>query len=155
MAQIYAKAYAGPRIFGPWVMLTYQVTPLLVTIEATPLGGTAIQCQAHYYDEGGALREPFFPGVTQFVTGNYAHNIRVRFRGEPLGTAVDVVAELLSVSSRRQKSAAVDVITRPVSQWTPGDVHTVMLERMGRPSSDPLHDRLAEMERQWFRQTDN
>ena len=147
MATIYAKAWAAPGVFGPWVTLTYQVSPLLVAIEATPVGNTVIQGQAHYYDEGGSLREPFFPGITEFITGNYAHNIRVRFRGIPFGSKVDIVAELSPVSSRRERSAATDLMMRPVSQWTPDDVGTVMQERMGRPASDPSRERLADLER--------
>ena len=153
MAAIYAKAWAAPGVFGPWVTLTYQVTPLQVTIEAMPVGGTAIQCQAHYYDESGNLREPLFPGIIRFATGNFAHNIRVRFMGLPLGTAVDVAADLSPVPSVGKVSAAMELLAHPVSQWSPDDVRSVMLERMGRPATDPLRERLASLERQWFRQT--
>ena len=99
MSIIRARVQALPMKFGAWYTLTYQVTPLSVIIEAAPVGATEIDCQAHYYDEGGVLQEPYFPGIIQFTTGNDAHNIRVRFRGNPLGTAVDVVAD----SGRRRR----------------------------------------------------
>jgi hypothetical protein len=83
-------AYAPPNVFGPWVQVGAHSGAASFSISASPVGSTAIVGEVRYYGADGRLRiEPFY-GPKSIQTCNCYGTVQVRFKGVPLGSAVDV-----------------------------------------------------------------
>ncbi|NOT00167.1 MAG: PQQ-binding-like beta-propeller repeat protein [Phycisphaerales bacterium] len=92
------KVYAPPLFFGPWVTAYGGNGPHRVTISAQPQGDTTIFGQVHYYacetdpnqcGSGGVEKTVSFGAVTSVFTADAFANVRVRFKGIPLGSVVN------------------------------------------------------------------
>lgn len=84
------SAYAGPGVFGSWTQVGAYLSSVRFSISASPVGKTAIVGEARYYGTDGQLKvEPFY-GSTTVTTCNCVGTLQVRFKGLPLGTAVNV-----------------------------------------------------------------
>jgi hypothetical protein len=84
------SAYAGPNVFGPWTQIGSHAGAITYTINASPVGNTAIVGEVAYFAADGQRKvEPFY-GSTVIRTCNCYATVQVRFKGIPLGSAVNV-----------------------------------------------------------------
>lgn len=83
-------AYAPPAVFGPWTTaidgLGYAAS---IRIAASPLGETTVFGEAKFWNEAGIETVQPFQGAALIRTCNCLQNILVRFKGVPLGSAVE------------------------------------------------------------------
>lgn len=81
--------YAGPNIFGPWVVVGSHIGPVSFRITAKALGNTDLTAEVKYYKgENNQVIEGFIDTV-EVKTANVVANVEVRFRGSPFGSAVE------------------------------------------------------------------
>lgn len=81
--------WAPPMIYGPWVVVASHGGVVRYTITARPQGSTMVMGEVKYHSHTGERVEAF-KDVARITTGNSWANVRVRFKGIPLGSAVDV-----------------------------------------------------------------
>jgi hypothetical protein len=81
--------WAPPMAFGPWTVVASHGGPVGYTIDMRVLGSTVVIGEVKYYGARGERVEQF-RGQTHIRTGNAWGNVRVRFRGVPLGSSVEV-----------------------------------------------------------------
>jgi hypothetical protein len=84
------KVWAPPNVFGDWYEVGAHTAARSFKITARPIGSTAIVGEVHYFAEDG--RETIEPFTREIMirTGNFVAPVKVRFKGIPLGTAVEV-----------------------------------------------------------------
>lgn len=87
--------YAPPLTWSPWYTVGSYFTEegIKYTVEAVPAGdGTLLHAQVSFFSNEGEKIIDFTGGtsVTFTVCDNCAANIKVRFKGNPLGTGVKV-----------------------------------------------------------------
>jgi hypothetical protein len=86
--------YAPPLVFSPWVNVGSHGGSVTYAISFSPLGDTLIQAEIRYfrYEKLPRVEEPINSGGS-IVTANVFANVEMRFKGFPLGSAVDVTIE--------------------------------------------------------------
>ncbi|MGD0042801.1 MAG: hypothetical protein ABSE84_20745 [Isosphaeraceae bacterium] len=84
------EAYAPPNVFGNWYEVGAHLGAATFKITARPLGNSAIVGEVHYFAEDGRETiKPFTQEIT-IRTANGVAAVKVRFKGIPTGTAVEV-----------------------------------------------------------------
>jgi hypothetical protein len=83
-------AYAPPNAFGVWVQVGAHANATAFSISATPVGATSIVGEVRYFGVDGREKIEPFIGSTVIRTCNCVATVQVRFKGIPLGSAVDV-----------------------------------------------------------------
>jgi len=81
--------WAPPNFFGPWVIVASHGGVVRYTIQASAVGSTLVIGEVKYYSQTGERIEQF-RDVARITTGNAWANVRVRFKGIPLGSSVEV-----------------------------------------------------------------
>jgi hypothetical protein len=84
------SAYAGPNVFGPWIQVGAYLGSVQYSVSASPVGKTAIMGEVRYYGTDGQLKVESFYGSKTVTTCDCVGTLQVRFKGLPLGTAVNV-----------------------------------------------------------------
>jgi hypothetical protein len=83
-------AYAPPNVFGGWVQVGAYANATSFSISVTPVGATAIVGEVRYFGTDGQLKIEQFFGSIAIQTCNCVGTLQVRFKGIPLGSAVNV-----------------------------------------------------------------
>jgi hypothetical protein len=86
--RLYA-AYAGPNIWGPWVIILSHLGIVNCSISAKPVGDTVLRCRVRYFDSKNVQVTEEWNGDVKITTSNSVANVEVSFLGIPLGSAVD------------------------------------------------------------------
>jgi hypothetical protein len=82
-------AYAPPLFFGPWSVATSHTGRARVRLSASPIGDTEIFGEVRYYDSSNTQVVKSWHRQITFDVGDSYANIEVRFKGVPLGSAVE------------------------------------------------------------------
>jgi len=82
------NSYAPPNVWGVWNQVASHGGRITFNISYKTLGDTVVYGQVNYYSEDDWKTEDFFESVT-IRTGNAWAQVKVRFKGVPLGSAVE------------------------------------------------------------------
>jgi len=84
------SAYAPPFVFGPWMTAIGGLGFATgLRIDVTPVGDTTVFGEVRYYNEASQETVQPFQGTIYISTCNCLQNVEVRFKGVPLGSAVE------------------------------------------------------------------
>ena len=83
-------AYAPPNFFGNWYEVGAHLGPTTFKITARPLGNSEIASEVRYFASNGQEKIETFTREIRIQTGNGVGAVKVRFKGIPTGTAVEV-----------------------------------------------------------------
>jgi hypothetical protein len=88
-------AQALPNTFGPQVDVVSHLGSVAVSLSAKPLGKTTIVGEIEYWasPEDKETTKKQFYGDIQIRTGKVVGVVKVRFKGIPLGSAVEVTVK--------------------------------------------------------------
>lgn len=87
-------AYAAPAgKFGPDLALRAHLGKATYTISYKAVGKTLVLGEVDYYNEAGKLVTEPFNGTITIKTGNVVAQPKVRFKGIPTGSAVNVTVK--------------------------------------------------------------
>ena len=84
------NGYAPPNFWGSWVTVASHIGSVSYRISYSAVGSTLVVAQVEYWkgSGGGSKVVEDFRDTTSITTSNSVANVRVRFKGVPLGSAV-------------------------------------------------------------------